>query len=166
MKELDVLVDQLDELLAMGIDDAEDALEVATCAGLAFRLGATQEQLKDANLWREEMGRELLQEVWPLVDFTSLINAIDDCTDGQADDEDVEEAIFDFDDLVAAAHWLGHGKYIQAQVKQVSKIIRQIPDSFAPAAEFSREMVKLNAIGADLDLHDHLFALTTADQYA
>ena len=49
--ELEVLVEQLDELLVEGATDADDALELATVAGLAARLGASEDAMEEAEVW-------------------------------------------------------------------------------------------------------------------
>ena len=75
--ELDVLVEQLDELLAEAVVSADEALEVATVAGLAVRLGATSDQVADARQWLDEGGLELVEEGLDEVDWDELVDNLD-----------------------------------------------------------------------------------------
>jgi hypothetical protein len=161
-RELDVLVEQLDELLAEPIVDADDALEVATVAGLAARLGATAEQLADVNAWRDGLGQELLRETWEEVDATPILEELDAVTGGGATDEQVEEALFDLDDLVAAAVWCGRRDAVRTAAREGAKIVRGIPDVFVPLADLATELAKLPTVARDLDLYDYWLAIADA----
>jgi hypothetical protein len=162
--ELETLVEQLDELLSEPIVDAEDALEVAIVAGLCARIGgeAAAPKLVDAVTWRDGDGRELLEELWREVDVDALIEEIDGVSTGGASDEEVEEAVFDFDDLVAAAIWCNRPEVVRPGAKKVAAILRQLPDPFAPIADLAGPIAKLRAVADHLDLYDYLFALSDA----
>ncbi len=106
--ELEVLLEQLDELLTEGAVDAEDALEIAVVAGLAHRLGAPAAALVDAEAWRAAAGRDLLAEVWEELDVDALlVEAIDAAATNELPEEEVEEALYDVDEVIAAAVWAG-----------------------------------------------------------
>ncbi|MCA9490517.1 MAG: hypothetical protein KC621_11360 [Myxococcales bacterium] len=164
-QELDVLLEQLDELLGEPVVDAEDALEIAIVAGLAARLGGGA-SMKDAEAWRDGDGAELLADLWEQVDTDALIEALDEVSTGGATDEEVEEALFDVDDLVAAAIWCGQRKAVRAGAARAAAIVRQIPDVFAPLADLAKPIAKLPSVAEDLDLYDYWLAVTDAAQYA
>jgi hypothetical protein len=142
-QELDVLVEQLDELLGEGVVDTEDALELAIVAGLAARLGAGP-ALADAEAWRDGPGAELVAELWDEVDPDALVEAIDEVSGGGASDEEVEEALFDFDDLVAAALWCRKAAVVRAAARKVEGLVRQVPDPFAPIADLAAPIARLD----------------------
>jgi hypothetical protein len=162
MEELDVLVGQLDELLGAGAVDVSDALEIATCAGLAERLGATGEQLAGARSWRAGSGQLLLDELWEEVEVAPLVEEVDGLLGADADDDVLEEAVFDFDDLVAAAVWCGRRAVVAAAASEVAQTIRMAPEVFAPLAPYGQQMARLRAVGEDLDLYDYWLALADA----
>lgn len=157
-----MLVEQLDELLAEPIVDPDDALEVAIVAGLAARLGAPEEALREAVAWRDGPGRELLEETWEMVDFEPLLEALDECTGGGQTDEEVEEALYDVDDVVAAAIWCGRRPVVRQAARRAAEIVRQIPDPFAPLADLAAQIARLPTIAADFDLYDYWFAVADA----
>lgn len=161
-RELDVLVEQLDELLAEPVVDADDALELAMLAGLAERLGATAEQLADATAWRDGVGSELLRETWDTVDAAEILEELDGVTGGGATDEQVEEALFDLDDLVAAAVWCGRRDAVRGAAREGAKIVRDVPDVFVPLSDLAVHLAKLPTVARDLDLYDYWLAVADA----
>lgn len=159
MNELDVLIEQLDELLGEGIVDADDALEVATVAGLAERLGATDSQLDDVRAWRSEAG-ELLDEALEILEIELLLEALDDCV-GREEDQ-VEEAVDDFDDAIAAAVFLGAGHAVVDEVARAAQIIRQVPDPFAFLGATGHQMMALPTVQAAPERYAHWQAIAEA----
>ena len=162
MEELDVLVGQLDELLGAGAVDVSDALEIATCAGLAVRLGATDDQVAAAQSWRAGPGQLLIDELWQEVEVAPLVEEIDGMLGADAEDDVLEEAVFDFDDLVAAAVWCGRRSVVASAAREVANTIRMAPEVFAPLAPYGQQMARLRAVGEDLDLYDYWLALSDA----
>lgn len=165
-QELDVLVEQLDELLSEPIVDEDDALELAIVAGLAARLGATPEQLADAVAWRDGPGRELVAETWEAVDAGPLLEALDACTGGGMSDEEVEEALFDVDDLIAAAIWCGRTAAVRAAAREAATIVRTVPDVFAPMADLAGQLARLPTVAEHLGLYDYWLAVADAGALA
>jgi hypothetical protein len=164
MGELEVLVEQLDELLADGIRDISDALELATVAGLAARLGASPDVMFNAEAWRDGNGAELLDILWEEIDLEVLTSEIDGCLDGEAEDLQIEEALTDFDDLVAAAVWCGKRVKVAAAAREVTETIRMSPGTFAGIIEVGTQMSRLPAVGEDLALYDYWLAVADADR--
>ncbi len=162
MGELEVLVEQLDELLADGARDVSDALELATVAGLAARLGAAPDVLAKAEAWRDGDGAELVEVLWDEIDLEALTGEIDGCLTGEAEDLQIEEALSDFDDVVAAATWCGKREVVLEAARDVAKTIRDAPGTFAGIIEAGTQMARLPAIGNDLGLYDYWFAVADA----
>ncbi len=100
-----LLLEQLEEALDEGPEDEEDALEVAMLAGLAARLGEDGVVLGRANEWRKGPGQIHLAEAWRLLDTEALLEALEDCVDGEGGTEALAEALSDLDEVVAAAIW-------------------------------------------------------------
>lgn len=166
--ELEVLIDQLDELLAQDATHPIDAVEIATVAGLAARLGARSEVLAAAEDWRAGPGGPLLDEAFQHANsaLDDLVEQIDAASEGGAEEEVVDEAITDFDDLVAAAAWSGHTKAVRDAARHVADIVRTLPDVFAFLAPDARTMARTPAVAADPDLYDYWFALVDAGEWA
>ncbi len=162
MEELDVLVTQLDELLGAGAVDVSDALEIATCAGLAERLGAPPDRLEAARVWRAGPGQLLIDELWEQVEVEPLVEEVEGMLGADAEDDELEEAVFDFDDLVAAAVWCGQRGRVASAAREVAETIRMAPEVFAPLAPYGQQMARLRAVGEDLDLYDYWLALSDA----
>lgn len=162
MDELEVLVSQLDELLGEGAVDTSDALEIATCAGLATRLGAPPEALAAVEAWRAGPGGPLLAELWEEVDVDLLVEEIEALLGTEPDEETLEEAVFDFDDLVAAAMWCGKRARVAAAAAQVAATVRLAPELFEPLAPYGIQMSRLRVIAEDLALYDYWLALADA----
>ncbi len=160
--ELQVLLEQLDELLGEPIVDADDALEVATVAGLAARLGASPEALADSEAWRTGSGEDLLDEMWEQVDLEPLLEAVDACTGGDMDEETVEEALYDVDDVIAAAVWCGRVDLVRPAARELSKIVRTVPDVFASVAPIAGKIAALPAVAEHIGLYDYWLAVADA----
>lgn len=158
-RELEVLLEQLDELLGSPITDEEDALEVAIVAGLAARLSAPPDAMAAAIAWRDGIGRELIDELWQAVDTEELLDTLDGVSSGGATDEEVEEAVYDFDDLVAAAIWCGRAGAVKAAARQAAEIVRMVPDPFADLAPDGVELARLPTVAEHLDLYDYWLAI-------
>jgi len=165
MDELSVLVEQLDELLIEGAVNGDQALEIAVVAGLAARLEADPEAIAAAEAWRDGLGRELLDEGFQEADVAELVQAIDQLTI-DTDDVAVEEAVYDFDDMVAAADWCGRLKVVRAEAQRVAEIVRQIPEIFQVLAYDGREMSRMRIVGQDPGLYGYWFALADAAEWA
>ncbi len=156
-----MLVEQLDELLTEGVVDTEDTLELAIVAGLAHRLGAGP-ALADAEAWRDGPGADLVKELWDEVDVDALIEAIDEVSGGSATDEEVEEALFDFDDLVAAAIWCKREAGLRVAARKVEGLVRQVPDPFAVIADLAGPIARLPAVAEHLELYGYWLAVSDA----
>jgi hypothetical protein len=161
-RELDVLIEQLDELMGAPIVDPDDALELAIVAGLAARLSAPADALAAACAWRDGDGKDLLEETWRQIDAEPLLEELDAVSTGGATDEQVEEAVYDIDDLVAAAVWCGRPGAIRAAARRAAAIVREIPDPFAPLAAEAAQLARLRAVADHLDLYDYWLAIADA----
>ncbi|MEM6927470.1 MAG: hypoxanthine phosphoribosyltransferase [Myxococcota bacterium] len=158
-EELEVLTEQLDELLNAPIVDEDDALEICIVAGLAYRLGASPAVLADAAGWRDGTGAELVASLWQQVDLEPLIEEVDACTLGGRDDDEVEEAVYDVDDVVAAAIWCNRRDAVREAARRLARIVREVPDVFTNLATFARSFAAKPAAAADLDIYDYWLAL-------
>lgn len=164
--ELEVLVEQLDELLAEGSPDPDAALEIATVAGLAERLGATPAVLAGARAWREGPGEPLLKEAFEHLDADAYVELLDEVASAQAEEEEVDEALSDFDDLVAAAAWAGRSSAVRKAALKVAEIVRTLPESFAFLAPDARTMARTRTVAEDPDLYDYWLAIADAAAWA
>lgn len=165
--ELEVVLSQLDELLVDGAVDEDDALEIAALAGLAERLGATRDQLADAVAWRKDVvGTDLLASAWQQLDMDDLVDAVEGCATGDYSDEDVEDAVFELDELVAAAVWCGQAGKVRKAAQQIEQLIRDVPEPFSKLADYARQLARLPAIARDLDVYGYWLAIADAGAYA
>ena len=164
-QESDVLAEQLEEMLNDPIVDADDALEVAMVAGLLARLDPESGALATAQTWLDEDGRDLLDEAFMMVDLEPLVEAIDALTPDD-DDEAVEEAVLDVDELVAAAIWCGHGSDVGALAREVAKAARALPEAFVSLADIGADLAKEPAVAEHLSLYDFWFAIADAAEWA
>jgi hypothetical protein len=164
--ELEVLLEQLDELLDEGAPDADAALEIATVAGLATRLGGRGGALDRAQVWRAGPGEPLLQEALKALDLVAIVAAVETVSDGLAPEQEVDDALSDFDDAVAAAVWAGQGAGIRPAAAHVAKMVRQVPEAFASLAWDGRTMARTAEVAQDPSLYDYWFAVADAGEWA
>lgn len=160
--ELTVLIDQLDELMAEGTDDPEEALELAALAGMAERLGARPEQLADAVAWKAGPGSALLAEAWALVDCEAYIDAIEGLAGEEATDEQVEEVLLDFDELCAAAVWCGKSAVVREAARRVEETVRMMPEVYASEAAYGKDLARLAPVAQNLDVYGWWLAVADA----
>lgn len=160
--EVEVLVEQLEELLAGALVDAEDAYELAVVAGGAARLGADPLALKEAGTWREGAGQLLLAELWQQVDAAPLLEALEGVSEGGATDEEVEEALFDLDDLVAAGIWCGRREAVKATARSAEAIVRALPDVFVDLADVAHDLLRRREVAEELAFYGYWLAVSEA----
>ena len=160
-----VLLEQVSELLEGEIVDDDDALEIAIVAGLAARLGGDDPVLVLARAWRDGDGKELLDEAFADLELDEVVDAIDGVLTHEATEEEVEEALYEFDDLAAAAIWCGRAKAVRAAARRVSDAIRQVPEPFIPLADYGIMMAKTAAVAADYDIYDYWMAVADAAKW-
>ena len=158
-EELEVLTEQIDELLGNPVVDEDDALEICIVAGLAARLGAARSVLADAEAWRDGPGADLVVSMWEQVDLEPLVEDVDACTGGGRSDDEIEEAVFEVDDLIAAAIWCNQRDAVRPWARQLTEIVKQIPDVFTPLASFAKTFAAKPAVAADLDLYEYWLVL-------
>ena len=162
--ELEVIVASIDELLGEDYLDEEEALEIAALAGLAQRLGAPPKVFEDVQRWiQEQGGRALLDEAWQALDLDDVLDPIEDLLGDEPSDEAVEEAIWDFDDLVAAAVFDDQLARVRKAVNAVERLIRLSPETFACLAADARALARDPRIAANLDAWAYWLALADAD---
>lgn len=165
-EELEVLLEQVGELLAEGPEDGDDALELASVAGLAARLGASQADLAEAIAWRDGPGAALLDEGFDEAELDAILEDVDAVCDGEATDEEVEEALWDVDDLVAAAVWTRRVASILPLVRQVARTIREVPEPFAGLAGHANEVLRLPSVAFEMEAYDYWVAVAQAGHAA
>ena len=163
MKEIDVLIEQLEELLHEPIVDGEDALEVAVVAGLAARLGAPASALEESLAWRNDEGESLLESGFSAVDLEALVGEVDSLVGEE--EETVEEALSDFDDVVAAALWCGKNDWVRSSAVQVARSIRQVPETFGFLSKMGSAIAALPVVGQNLDIYDYWLAVAESSQW-
>lgn len=164
-EELDIVTEQLEELLAGPLLDADDVLELATLAGTLQRLGGENHALEDVVAWRDsEEGQEQWIEAFEGADIDALVEWIDNLD--AAEEAEVEEALSDFDDLVVGAVWCGLRASVLEAAKTVAKSIRAVPDPFAQIADLGSVMARLPGVGQDLELYDYWLAVAEAGAWA
>jgi len=165
VKELDVLLEQVGEMLAEWPSDGEDAVELATVAGLAARLGASASDLEEAEVWRDGAGSAILEEGWAEVDIDDLVEGVEAVCNGMADTNAVEEAVYEFDDHVAAAVWSNCPHHVRKATTRVSHAVRDLPEVFAGLSEFASQLASLEAVSRDIDLYDYWIAIAQAREW-
>jgi hypothetical protein len=162
--ELEVILSSIDELLGEDGLDEEEALEVAALAGLAQRLGAPEKVFQDVRTWIDEQGgRALLDAGWEALDLDDVLDPIEGLLGEEPTDEAVEEAIWDFDELVAAAVFDGRLDRVRKAVNAVERLIRLSPETFACLAPDARVLARDPRIAANLDAWAYWLALADAD---
>ena len=164
MGEIDVLVEQLEELMGEGVVDAEDALELAILAGLATRLDGRSDVLDRAAEWRQS-NPDLLKEAFEELDWEEILGGLDAVLEGGIEPEVVEEALYELDDVVAAAVWAGQRKAVRKFAQDAAKTIRDVPEPFAALADFAKEMAKSIAIARELDVYEYWLDIADAEQW-
>lgn len=160
--EIPVLSEQLDEILSTGIDDEEEALELAALAGMLLRKGADPALLAEADAWRKGAGSAFLEEAFEAVDVEAYVGTIEALMHEDATEEQVEEAVLDFDELVAAAVWAGKTKLVAAAAREVEQTIRLVPEIFAALAPVGKELARLRGVAERLEVYGWWLAIADA----
>jgi hypothetical protein len=128
-------------------------------AGGAARLGADPYALREAEQWRDGPGAPLLVELWRQVDAEPLLEALEAVSEGGASDEEVEEALFDLDDLVAAGVWCKQRAVVQPTAAKAEAIVRALPDVFEDVADLARDLLRRREVAEELELYGYWLAV-------
>jgi hypothetical protein len=160
--EIATLSDQLDEILSTGVDDEEEALEVAALAGLLDRLGADPARTADAVAWRRGGGAQILSDALDALDLEAYVADLDDVAQRDATDDEVIDAVYAFDEVVAAATWSGRRSLVAAAAAEVERTVRMIPEPFACLAEEARTLARSREVAGNLDVYGYWLAIADA----
>ena len=165
--ELDVLIEQLEELLASGTVAPDDALELASVAGMVSRLGAEgHESLQRAVEWRDGPGQELLDVAFESFKAEVVLGELEGVLDPDADEVAVEEALYEVDEVIAAAIWCGRRAAVKSLASEADRLVRQVPEPFAQVADLGLSMARLPVVGMDYDLYAFWMAVADAGTLA
>ena len=160
--ELDILESQLEEILEEGATDPEDALEIALVAGTAARMGADSELLADAIAWRDGPGKGLLVEAFGLLDVEEIQGALDGVLDGESSEEEIEDALYDIDELVAAAIWCGQVKAVRDLARGAQTSVEMAPELFAHLAPVAKDYTNQGWFGEHYTVYGFWSAVANA----
>ena len=122
-------------------------------------IGADPEALKEARTWRDGPGQLLLKELWEQVDAEPLLEALEAVSEGGASDEEVEEALFDLDDLIVAAIWCRQREAVAKTAAKAERIVRDLPDLFEDVADVAKDLLRRREVGEDLELYGFWLAV-------
>jgi hypothetical protein len=159
-----VLIDQLNETLDEGAEEWDDALEIATLAGQIARKGERGGALLRAELWRDGPGRPLVDELWDEIDVDGIVAAIEDAAAAGGTEEDLEEAVYDLDDLVAAAVWLGSPARVADASERVASLVADRPDSFAFLVDEAADLCRLPEVANQEAAYAFWFAILRIEE--
>lgn len=162
-EEARVLEDQLDELLEEGAIDGSDALEIAVVAGTLHRLAPASPALGAAVHWRSD-ATDLLDEGWDEVEPDELMDALDTVLARAHAEEELEDVLYDCDELIAAAIWCGRTALVRDLAVQLADRIRGAPEAFAPLADVGSRLARTPAIAERPGLYDYWLAVADAAQ--
>jgi hypothetical protein len=134
-EEIVVLRQQLGEALEAG----DDPVELSSLAGMLVRLGDGDTILKRAESWRDA-SLDIVDVAFDAVDFDELVEDISEAVGRNAADDEVEEALFDFDEMAIAAWWVGQADRFEAAGQKLVETVRGAPDNFKPLAKYALYM--------------------------
>jgi hypothetical protein len=121
--------------------------------------------LAAAETWRDGEGAELLALGWEEFDAAELIEAIDEVVGGDAAEDEIEEALLDVDEAVAAAVWCNRREAVRKLAAAVESSIRDVPEVFAFLAEDGVEMARTRAAAEDPDLYGFWLAVADSGRF-
>ena len=142
--ELRLVQEQLNTLLAQGEWDSEEAVEVATLAGVLERAGSVGHWTERARTWRDARARALLDEGLDEVDTESLLTAM---ADNAGEVERLDDALFDLDEALVAFWWAGRAAEVQPVSALAAELVRTIPSAFADLAAYASDLLGLPGVG-------------------
>jgi len=159
----DVLVQQLSELMTERIEDADGAMELATVAGLASRLGVSSPVLDRAETWCRGSGAPLLHDGLSAVDLDVLVEELELVIGANAPAREVEDALFDVDEVLAAAVWAGQGAAVQEAGQAIGVLVAKAPALFAEMAEEASELVRTQSVSSQAEIYAYWYAIAELD---
>ena len=155
----DVLVQQIRELMEERIDDADGAMELATVAGLASRLGVSSPVLERAETWCRGSGASLLLDGLSAVDLDVLVEELELVIDANAPAREVEDALFDVDEVLAAAVWAGQGAAVQEAGQAIAELVSRTPALFVDMAVEASDLVQTHSVSSQADVYAYWYAI-------
>ena len=134
-EEILVLRQQLGEALEAG----DDPVELSSLAGMLVRLGDDDATVKRAINWRDA-SLDTVDVAFDGVDFDELVEDIAEAVGRNAAEDEVEEALFDFDEMAIAAWWVGQADRFEAAGQKLVETIQGASDNFKPLAKYALYM--------------------------
>jgi hypothetical protein len=148
-RETALYVEQLDELLRLGTRmDLDEAVEVAGISGMLARLGATGGWKLRAEAWRDGAGRHLLTEGLETLDGDEILDALDDALAGHGE-LDLEDVLYDVDEVVLAAWWSKRTESVRPLIDEVVARVLEEPEPFAELSGYAAEILELPGMSQD-----------------
>ena len=135
-----VLRGQLAKMLGKGAEYSDEAVEIASLAGLLARLGKAADLVKRAQIWSEGAGKRLLAEGLDQLSADVLFDEFVSACAEDPSEAGVEDALFEFDELLVAIWWTGRAETAAALDLQMMAFITSAPALFQPFAEYAQEL--------------------------
>lgn len=135
-----VLRGQLAKMLGKGAEYSDEAIEIASLAGLLARIGKASDLIKRAQIWREGAGKRLLTEGLDQLGGDVLFDEFASICAEDPSETGVEDALFEFDELLVAIWWSGREEVASALDLQMIEFITSAPALFQPFAEYAKEL--------------------------
>lgn len=143
-EEIEILRQQLTDAIAAG----DDAVELSSLAGMLMRLGDTGPVLTTAVQWRDG-ALDTIDLAFDDVDFGELVEDITEAVGRNAADEEIEEALFDFDEIAVGAWWAGQADRFDSAGQILVDTITSAVDIFKPMSRYAEDMAdKSTLMGA------------------
>lgn len=155
----DVLVQQIRELMAERIEDADGAMELATVAGLAARLGVSSPVLERAETWCRGSGAPLLLDGLSAVDLDVLVEELELVIDANAPSREVEDALFDVDEVLAAAVWAGQALAVQQAGQAIAALVANAPALFSEMADEASELIQTQSVASQAEVYAYWYTI-------
>ena len=131
-EEILVLRQQLGEALEAG----DDPVELSSLVGMLVRLGDDDATIKRAVKWKE-VSLDAVDVAFDGVDFDEFVEDIAEAVGRNAADDEVEEALFDFDEMAIAAWWVGQADRFEAAGQKLVETVQGAPSNFKSLARYA-----------------------------
>ena len=145
-----VLRGQLAKMLGKGAEYSDEAVEIASLAGLLARLGKASDLVKRARIWRDGAGKRLLAEGLDQLSADVLFDEFASACAEDPSEAGVEDALFEFDELLVAIWWTGREETAGALDLQMIAFIASALALFQPFSEYARELISKLEPGNDV----------------
>ena len=93
------------------------------------------------------------------IDLDILVEELELVVGSNAPAREVEDALFDVDEVLAAAVWAEQGAAVQTAGETITALVASAPDLFAEMAQEASELLQTQSVSSHAEIYAYWYAI-------